>query len=73
MWVDHDTIAALVVPKGRGPPPDRPLAPPGPRISTNVEGAVSQNRTYQDLLKNAYDEDLFQYHAMSDLIFVKVY
>lgn len=72
LWVDQDTIAALVVPKHRGRAPERPLAPSGPRISTNIQGSVSQARTYQDLLKNTYDEELFEHHAMSDLVYVKV-
>lgn len=72
LWVDGDTIAALVVPRGRGAAPQRPLAPSGPRISTNIQGSVSQARTYQDLLKNAYDEELFEHHAFSDLVYVKV-
>ncbi|KAK9805982.1 hypothetical protein WJX73_010840 [Symbiochloris irregularis] len=72
LWVDEDTIAALVVPQHRGAAPERPLAPSGPRISTNIQGSVSQARTYQDLLKSAYDEELFEHHAMSDLVYVKV-
>lgn len=72
LWVDDDTIAALVVPEGRGEAPAKPPAPPGPRISSNLEGSVSQARTYQDLLKNTHDEDVFEYHGCSDLVYVKV-
>lgn len=62
-----------MIPKDRGPPPQKPLAPPGPRISTNVEGSVSQARTYQDLLKNAHDEAVFEHHGQSHLVYVKVW
>jgi hypothetical protein len=41
-WVDDDTIAALVVPEGRGPPPPRPPAPIGPSIQDNTDGRTSQ-------------------------------
>jgi len=41
-WVDDDTIAALVVPEGRGLPPPRPPAPIGPSIQDNTDGRTSQ-------------------------------
>ncbi len=40
--------------------------PQGPTISTN-DGKKAQNRTYQDLLKNANDEFNFEQLAMSEL------
>ena len=63
---------ANVIPEGRGSPPDRPLAPIGPRIQDNSYGAKSQARTYQDLLKDSHDEDLFDYYSTSSLVTVKV-
>ena len=62
----------FVLPQGRGAPPAKPPAPIGPVVSSNLEGAVSQARTYQDLLKNAYDEELFEYHGTSELAIVQV-
>ncbi len=41
--------------------------PTGPIISTAVEGSVSQNRTYQDLLKNKTDESNFENLTTSEL------
>ena len=41
-WVDDDTIAALVVPADRGPPPPQPPAPIGPSILDNTAGRTSQ-------------------------------
>lgn len=41
-WVDDDSIAALVVPEGRGPPPQRPPAPIGPNVQDNTDGRTSQ-------------------------------
>ena len=43
-WVDDDTIAALVVPADRGPPPPQPPAPIGPSILDNTAGRTSQVR-----------------------------
>ena len=41
--------------------------PNGPIVSTAMEGTVSQNRTYQDLLKNKADEDNFENLTSSEL------
>lgn len=41
--------------------------PTGPIISTAQEGTVSQNRTYQDLLKNKTDETNFENLTTSEL------
>ena len=41
-WVDDDSIAALAVPEGRGPPPQRPPAPIGPNVQDNTDGRTSQ-------------------------------
>lgn len=71
-WVDNDVIVANVIPEGRGPPPDRPLAPIGPKIQDNSYGVKAQARTYQDLLKDDHDEDLFDYYSSSTLVSVKV-
>ena len=71
-WLDEDTIVTFVLPQGRGGPPAKPPAPIGPVVSSNLDGAVSQARTYQDLLKNAYDEELFEYHGTSELAIVQV-
>ena len=71
-WLDEDTIVTLVLPQGRGDPPVKPPAPIGPTVSSNLEGAVSQARTYQDLLKDAYDEELFEWHGTSEIAIVQV-
>ena len=71
-WIDSDTIVANVIPEGRGAPPVRPLAPIGPRIEDNSQGKLSQARTYQDLLKDTHDEDLFDYFCTSELVSITV-
>lgn len=71
-WLDNDIIVANVIPEGRGPPPDRPLAPIGPRIQDNSYGTKAQARTYQDLLKDDHDEDLLDFYSTSSLVTVQV-
>ena len=48
----------------RGAPPSPPRQPDGPNIQEH-DGRLSPVRTYQDLLSNAYDEALFEYHFTS--------
>ena len=65
-WVDKDTLVALTLPPGRpAVPPAAPESPPGPRVETNTSGAVSQNRTYADLLKSPHDAELLEYYGTS--------
>ena len=46
------------------------VIPKGPIVSESEEGVVSQNRTYQDLLKNKTDESNFETIARSELYIV---
>ncbi len=47
-------------------PPDKSRVPTGP-IVQETSGQKSPSRTYQDLLQNKYDEDLFNYYTRSQL------
>ena len=47
--------------------PERPLAPKGPVIQESY-GKKAASRTYQDLIKSAYDEALFEFYTRSQLI-----
>ena len=42
-------------------------APGGPVVQENI-GKAAASRTYQDLIKNAYDEALFEYYATAQLV-----
>eukprot|EP00884_Botryococcus_braunii_P016558 jgi/Botrbrau1/3586/Bobra.0078s0038.1 len=72
MWLDNDTLLALVVPPERGPRPQPPPFPIGPKVQDNTDGRVSQNRTYPDLLKDEFDERLFDYYCQSNIVKVQV-
>jgi len=67
-WLsDSRTIIALTVPADRGTAPPEPTVPPGPVIQENV-GRKTPARTYQDLLKNAHDEALFEHYLTSQVV-----
>src|ERR1700687_4575728 len=51
----------------RGSPPQAPGVPSGPVIDESVAGRSAPSRTYQDLLKNPYDAELFSYYAQAQV------
>ena len=63
------SVVCGVVPKNRGPEPKPPAVPEGPIIQEST-GTKAPARTYQDLLSNAYDEQLFEYYATSQIAIV---
>jgi dipeptidyl aminopeptidase/acylaminoacyl peptidase len=65
------TILCQSVPADHGKAPEAPRVPKGPKIQEN-SGKRSPVWTYQDLLKSAHDEDLFDYYAASQLVLVDV-
>ncbi|KAK4273274.1 hypothetical protein QN277_021710 [Acacia crassicarpa] len=68
VWVDNSKLLVCTIPLSRGAPPRKPLVPFGPKILSNEEKNIIQVRTFQDLLKDEYDEDLFDYYATSQLV-----
>jgi dipeptidyl aminopeptidase/acylaminoacyl peptidase len=66
-WLGTGGFVALVIPEDRGARPDEPPVPDGPVIQENI-GKEAPARTYQDLLKNAYDEKLFDYYVTGELV-----
>jgi dipeptidyl aminopeptidase/acylaminoacyl peptidase len=51
--------------------PIKTRVPSGPVVEENL-GKKAPSRTYQDLLKNPYDESLFEFHCTSQLIVVSL-
>lgn len=45
----------------------KPVAPSGPIVQENL-GREAASRTYQDLIRNPYDEALFEYYATAQLV-----
>jgi dipeptidyl aminopeptidase/acylaminoacyl peptidase len=70
-WMpDGTTLLVQTVPATRGNPPAEPKSPGGPIIQES-DGKRAPVRTYEDLLENAYDEDLFDFYATSQLALVR--
>ncbi len=64
---DSKSLLVRVIPQGRAPLSDKKSAlPAGPVVSIS-DGQVSQNRTYQDLLKSPLDEANFENLMTSEL------
>ena len=71
-WLlDSRTLVVTLVPDERGPEPEASTVPTGPVIQENL-GRTAPNRTYQDLLKNAHDERLFEHYLTSQIVKVTV-
>nr|XP_011465337.1 PREDICTED: probable glutamyl endopeptidase, chloroplastic isoform X2 [Fragaria vesca subsp. vesca] len=68
VWVNESSLLVCTIPLSRGDPPKKPLVPFGPKIQSNEQKNIIQVRTFQDLLKDEYDEDLFDYYATSQLV-----
>ena len=69
-WMpDGKRLIVQLVPSTRGAAPTAPLVPREPNAQES-SGRPGPIRTYEDLLKTPYDEDLFEYYATSQLSFV---
>ncbi len=73
VWMsDSQTLLIKQIPADRKALIDeKQNLPTGPTVSTS-DGKVSQNRTYQDLLKNPQDEANFETLAKSDLVKISI-
>lgn len=72
VWLsDSRTILCKLVPENRGAAPAQPIAPAGPVIQETV-GKKAPTRTYQDLLKNSFDESLFEHYMTSQVVRVSI-
>ncbi len=68
---DSRRVIVPLIPDDRGPAPVAPRVPVGPEIQVSG-GKEAKVATYQDLLKNAFDEVLFDYYAASQLAVIDV-
>ena len=66
-WLpDNKRLLVATVVEDRGPAPQAPRVPIGPDIQESG-GKPTKVATFQDLLKNAFDEKLFEYYATAQL------
>ncbi|MFH1943099.1 MAG: prolyl oligopeptidase family serine peptidase [bacterium] len=71
-WMpDNKRLLADFILDDRGNPPEAPSVPVGPTIQ-ETSGKFSKEWTYQDLLQNSHDEDLFDYYTTSQLMEIDV-
>ena len=66
---DGNSVICTLVPESRGPEPTKNMRPSGPNIQESI-GLTSPTRTYQDLLTNSDDENLFEYFATAQLALI---
>ena len=66
-WLNPQEFMTLMVPATLGAVPAKSLVPAGPIVQENIGKKVAA-RTYPDLLKNKYDEQLFDYYFTSQLV-----
>ena len=62
-------LLVKMIPGNRGKASKKSLVPTGPVVEES-SGKFSQMRTYQDLLKTPYDDELFEYYCTSQLALV---
>jgi len=71
-WLrDNATLICELVPPGRGPAPAEPTVPRGPNIQEN-RGKAAPVATYEDMIKTAHDEALFEYYFTSQLAAINI-
>jgi len=66
-WLDNNTLLYKVATKSASAAPTKPLLPKGPAVQENG-GKTAPSRTYEDLIKSPYDEQLFEFYASAQLI-----
>lgn len=71
-WMsDSRTLLVQLVPAHRAAPPSEAPVPYGPNVQESA-GKPAPVRTYEDLLQNAHDADLFDYYVTSKLAMVDI-
>src|SRR5207245_4737985 len=71
-WLrDNKTLVCEFVPGGRGLPPAESNVPLGPNIQENNAKAAPAP-TYEDMLKTAHNDALFEYYFTSQLAAIDI-
>ena len=69
-WLgDNRTLLVRMVPTNRGPAPADEIVPKGPHIQESL-GHAGPVPTFEDLLTNPHDEDVFEYYATAQLAWI---
>ena len=67
VWMDDNTLLYKTILQPASAAPVKSLMPLGPAVQENL-GKVAPSRTYQDLIKSPYDEQLFAFYATAQLV-----
>ena len=71
-WIsDSRHLVAATVPSHRGVAPLEPLLPAGPIVQESL-GKRAAAPTFQDLLENPHDEELFEHYMTAQLVRVSI-
>lgn len=68
-WLNDGRLLVRLISPSRGAKPVEPVVPTGPVVQ-EATGKRAQVRTFQDLLKNSYDEDLFDWVMSTQLAII---
>ena len=66
-WYDDNTLLYRTIIKPATAAPPKPAMPKGPTTQENY-GKASPRPTFQDLIKNPYDEQLYEFYATTQLV-----
>jgi dipeptidyl aminopeptidase/acylaminoacyl peptidase len=66
-WIDDNSIIYKITIAKPTDIPKKPITPKGPTIQQSL-GKSAPSRTYQDLIKTPYDEQLFEFMATAQLV-----
>lgn len=66
-WYDNNTLLYRTTLKPATAAPPKPVMPKGPTVQENY-GQAAPRPTFQDLLKNPYDEQLYEFYATAQLV-----
>lgn len=69
-WYDDNTLMYKTAIALASAAPKKPITPKGPAVQQNI-GKAAPGRTYQDLIKTPYDEQLFEFMTTSQLVMNK--
>lgn len=67
VWLDNSTLLYKIITSPASAAPPKPAMPKGPTIQQNL-GKAAPSRTYQDLIKSPYDEQLFGFYGTAQLV-----
>ena len=66
-WIDDNTLLYRTITKPLTTAPPKSAVPKGPTLQENY-GKASPRPTFQDMIKNPYDEELYEFYATTQLV-----